>query len=216
MSRILMFGFLVVIATHILLGANLFGGLYGILYATAGMPLDPRAMVLMGDVRLATLVAKFANYTGAALGVYFYLFVILVVVRMLRGRVRGFDLVLALMAVLGSFALHAITGAFIVAGFAPALACAALVAAWLDGKLQMFSPRAMLRWFQAQVANPSARIDIALATVALLLLGLPVLLLGLWIGVTLYGKLDDTAFRKAILVLLLISGLSLVVPAFFR
>ncbi len=50
----------------------------------------------------------------------------------------------------------------------------------------------------------------------LFLMGLPALLLGLWIGVKLYGKLDDAAFRKAILVLLLISGLSLVVPAFFR
>jgi uncharacterized membrane protein YfcA len=47
------------------------------------------------------------------------------------------------------------------------------------------------------------------------LLGLPALLLGLWVGVTLYGKLDDAAFRKAILGLLLISGLSLVLPAFF-
>jgi len=46
----------------------------------------------------------------------------------------------------------------------------------------------------------------------LFLLGLPVLLLGLWVGVTLYGKLDDAAFRKAILVLLLISGVSLVAP----
>ena len=53
-------------------------------------------------------------------------------------------------------------------------------------------------------------------TLKLFFIGLPALLLGLWIGVTLYGKLDDTAFRKAILVLLLISGLSLVVPAFFR
>lgn len=50
----------------------------------------------------------------------------------------------------------------------------------------------------------------------LFLMGLPALLLGLWVGVKLYGKLDDAAFRKAILVLLLISGLSLVVPAFFR
>lgn len=46
----------------------------------------------------------------------------------------------------------------------------------------------------------------------LFLLGLPALLLGLWIGVTLYGKLDDTAFRKAILVLLLVSGIVLIVP----
>jgi len=50
----------------------------------------------------------------------------------------------------------------------------------------------------------------------LFFMGLPALLLGLWVGVKLYGKLDDAAFRKAILVLLLISGLSLVVPAFFR
>ena len=50
----------------------------------------------------------------------------------------------------------------------------------------------------------------------LFFMGLPALLLGLWFGVKLYGKLDDAAFRKAILILLLISGLSLVVPAFFR
>jgi uncharacterized membrane protein YfcA len=42
--------------------------------------------------------------------------------------------------------------------------------------------------------------------------GLPVLLLGLWVGVFLYGKLDDAAFRKIILLMLLVSGLSLTVP----
>jgi len=36
----------------------------------------------------------------------------------------------------------------------------------------------------------------------------------LWVGLFLYGKLDDAAFRKVILILLLISGLSLVLPAF--
>ena len=46
----------------------------------------------------------------------------------------------------------------------------------------------------------------------LFLLGLPMLLLGLWVGVRLYGKLDDAAFRKVILGLLLLSGLSLIVP----
>jgi uncharacterized membrane protein YfcA len=46
----------------------------------------------------------------------------------------------------------------------------------------------------------------------LFVLGLPVLLLGLWIGVRLYGKLDDAAFRKLILGLLLLSGLSLIAP----
>jgi uncharacterized membrane protein YfcA len=43
--------------------------------------------------------------------------------------------------------------------------------------------------------------------------GLPFLLAGLWAGFKLYGKIDDEAFRRAVLVLLLLSGLSLVVPA---
>lgn len=60
-------------------------------------------------------------------------------------------------------------------------------------------------------AGHLANVDI----LKLFLMGLPALLLGLWIGVRLYGKLDDTTFRKAILILLLISGLSLIVPAFF-
>jgi uncharacterized protein len=45
----------------------------------------------------------------------------------------------------------------------------------------------------------------------LYLLGLPALLAGLWIGFKLYGKLDDIAFRKLVLVLLLVAGTSLVV-----
>lgn len=43
-------------------------------------------------------------------------------------------------------------------------------------------------------------------------LGLPLLLLGAWSGMKLYGKVDEAAFRKAILVLLLVSGITLIVP----
>jgi len=46
----------------------------------------------------------------------------------------------------------------------------------------------------------------------LFLLGLPVLLAGTWCGLKLYGKLDDAAFRKVILILLLVSGVALIVP----
>jgi hypothetical protein len=46
----------------------------------------------------------------------------------------------------------------------------------------------------------------------LFVLGLPVLFAGLWTGFWLYGRLDDAAFRKVILVLLLVSGLALIVP----
>jgi uncharacterized protein len=49
-------------------------------------------------------------------------------------------------------------------------------------------------------------------TIKLYICGLPALAAGMWIGLKLYGKLDDAAFRKVILVLLLVSGLTLVVP----
>jgi uncharacterized membrane protein YfcA len=50
-------------------------------------------------------------------------------------------------------------------------------------------------------------------TVKIYLLGLPLLLAGLWIGFKLYGKLDETAFRKVMLLFLLVSGFALIVPA---
>jgi uncharacterized protein len=49
-------------------------------------------------------------------------------------------------------------------------------------------------------------------TIKLYLIGLPVLLAGTWTGLKLYGKLDDAAFRKVVLSLLLVSGLALIVP----
>lgn len=49
-------------------------------------------------------------------------------------------------------------------------------------------------------------------TVRLYLLGLPAMAAGLWAGFELYGKLDEAAFRKIILALLLVSGLTLTVP----
>ena len=50
------------------------------------------------------------------------------------------------------------------------------------------------------------------ATLKLYAFALPVLIIGIWVGFRLYGKLDDAAFRKIILLLLLISGFSLIVP----
>jgi hypothetical protein len=44
------------------------------------------------------------------------------------------------------------------------------------------------------------------------LYGLPALALGLLLGLKLYGHLNEQAFRKVILVLLLLSGLALLVP----
>jgi uncharacterized membrane protein YfcA len=42
-------------------------------------------------------------------------------------------------------------------------------------------------------------------------LGLPVLLLGTWVGMKFYGKLDERQFRKLVLILLLVSGVVLLV-----
>jgi uncharacterized membrane protein YfcA len=48
--------------------------------------------------------------------------------------------------------------------------------------------------------------------IKLFVYGLPMLALGAWCGLRLYGHLDDAAFRKLILILLLLSGLVLIVP----
>jgi uncharacterized protein len=50
-------------------------------------------------------------------------------------------------------------------------------------------------------------------TVRLFVIGLPAVLLGMWLGLNLYGKLNEAAFRIVVLVLLLISGLSLLPSA---
>ena len=50
-------------------------------------------------------------------------------------------------------------------------------------------------------------------TLRLFLLGLPVLAVGTWLGWMLYGKLDEGAFRRIVLVLLLVSGGALVASA---
>jgi uncharacterized membrane protein YfcA len=55
-----------------------------------------------------------------------------------------------------------------------------------------------------------------LDTMKLYALALPALVIGIWCGLKLYGKLDDAAFRRVILTLLLAAGISLVVPATLR
>jgi uncharacterized protein len=44
-------------------------------------------------------------------------------------------------------------------------------------------------------------------------LGVPFMLAGLWFGFRLYGKINDGLFRRTVLVLLLLSGISLIVSA---
>jgi uncharacterized membrane protein YfcA len=48
-------------------------------------------------------------------------------------------------------------------------------------------------------------------TLGLFLIGLPALAAGTWAGLTLFGRLDESGFRRVVLVLLLVSGVSLLV-----
>jgi uncharacterized membrane protein YfcA len=47
--------------------------------------------------------------------------------------------------------------------------------------------------------------------IRLFVIGLPVLLAGTWLGLKLYGRLDEAGFRKIVLALLLVSGIALLV-----
>ena len=85
-----------------------------------------------------------------------------------------------------------------------------------DAQRAVFQPVLFLTMVMTTLTFAASGYLFEVHILRLFLLGLPALLLGLWVGVMAYGKLDDAAFRKAILVLLLVSGVSLVAPAIFR
>jgi hypothetical protein len=60
-------------------------------------------------------------------------------------------------------------------------------------------------------ASQAAAGTITRETAELYVLGVPFMVAGLWSGFKLFGTIDDETFRKAVLVLLLFSGLSLIV-----
>jgi hypothetical protein len=80
-----------------------------------------------------------------------------------------------------------------------------------DQQRAVFQP-VLLAAIVANVVSLGVAGAITPAFLRLYLLGLPAMLAGLWVGFKLYGKLDEAAFRKVILVLLLVAGLGLVVP----
>ena len=80
-----------------------------------------------------------------------------------------------------------------------------------DVQRAIFQP-VLLATILTSTASLSVAGAVTAETVKLYLLGLPCMLAGTWVGLKLYGKLDDAKFRKVILLLLLMSGLSLIVP----
>jgi len=80
-----------------------------------------------------------------------------------------------------------------------------------DAQRAIFQP-VLLATFAMSAISLSVAAAFTFETLKLYLLALPVLIVGIWCGIKLYGKLNDVAFRKLILVLLLAAGISLVMP----
>jgi uncharacterized protein len=78
-----------------------------------------------------------------------------------------------------------------------------------DEQRAIFQPTAVATFLMTIAAFGGVGI-ITLDTVRLFMIGLPPLVAGSWLGWMLYGKLDEGAFRKVVLVLLLVSGVTLV------
>ena len=79
-----------------------------------------------------------------------------------------------------------------------------------DEQRALFQPAAVALLAMSAVAL-AATGPISRHTIELFLIGLPALALGTWAGFALYGRLDEAAFRKIVLMLLLASGLFLLV-----
>jgi uncharacterized protein len=83
-----------------------------------------------------------------------------------------------------------------------------------DLQRAVFQP-VMLATIMANVISLGVAGAITPHVLLLYVTGLPAIGAGLWAGFRLYGTLDDAAFRKLILVLLLISGLGLIAARAF-
>jgi len=80
-----------------------------------------------------------------------------------------------------------------------------------DAQRAVFQPVMFATFVMSAISFAVAR-AFTVGTLKLYALALPVLIAGIWCGLNLYGKLDDAAFRRTILLLLLIAGASLIVP----
>ncbi len=84
-----------------------------------------------------------------------------------------------------------------------------------DAQRAIFQPAMLATFLMGAIAFGVAGIY-SVETMKLYALALPALIAGILCGIWLYGKLDDASFRRVILILLLASGLSLVLPPALR
>ena len=78
-----------------------------------------------------------------------------------------------------------------------------------DEQRAVFQPTAMATFLMSLAAFGGSGL-VTYDTVRLFVIGLPALIAGTLLGWALYGKLDESSFRKVVLVLLLGSGISIV------
>lgn len=76
-----------------------------------------------------------------------------------------------------------------------------------DSQRAIFQP-VMFATFVMSAISLAVAGAFSVETLKLYVLALPALILGIWCGLRLYGKLNDAAFRKMILLLLLFSGVA--------
>jgi uncharacterized membrane protein YfcA len=79
-----------------------------------------------------------------------------------------------------------------------------------DQQRAVFQPVAVAI-FAMSAAWLGAKVAISAETIRLFLFGLPALLAGTWLGLKLYGQVNETTFRKIVLSLLLLSGAALII-----
>jgi uncharacterized membrane protein YfcA len=78
-----------------------------------------------------------------------------------------------------------------------------------DKQRAVFQPVAVAIFLMSAIWL-GARGAVTADTIKLFVIGLPVLIAGTWLGLKLYGRLDEATFRKVVLVLLLASGVGLI------
>lgn len=83
-----------------------------------------------------------------------------------------------------------------------------------DEQRAVFQPSAVVLFILTLIWFSGAGI-IPAGTGQLFLVGLPLVVIGTWLGLKLYGHLNDAAFRRLVLALLLVSGLTLVPSLFY-
>jgi uncharacterized membrane protein YfcA len=84
-----------------------------------------------------------------------------------------------------------------------------------DEQRAVFQPAGVLIFIATAIWFGSMG-TIDMPTIRFFLIGLPALALGTWLGLSLYGRLDEASFRKVVLVVLLASGMALIVPPLLR